>query len=127
MLTEPPMLAEGGLRTRRASRRAPVSWIGKWGVKLGFKCTSLLGVERALSTDVLPHHSSIRVSASIITRRGGGPTAALVARRLMLDRNASQKAPEGGQVGPQEASLCPCEFCCDGSAALESTFRLLSA
>ena len=51
MLTE-PMLAEGGLHTRRALRWAPVSWIGKQGVKLGFKRASLLGVERGLNREM---------------------------------------------------------------------------
>lgn len=51
MLTE-PMLAEGGLHTRRASCRVPVSWIGKRGVKLGFKRASLLGVERGLNREM---------------------------------------------------------------------------
>lgn len=52
MLTQLPMLADGGLRTRTASRWAPVRWIGRWGVKLGFKRASLLGVERGLSREM---------------------------------------------------------------------------
>ena len=58
--------------------------------------------------NVLPRHSTIRVSASIIAHRAGGPTAALAARRLMLDWNASQKAPKGGQGGsPRSQPLSP--------------------